>query len=210
MWWLFSNKKKSNKIIRRYQLFNKLTNIEDSLKNSFFNIKRDINKINNFLYYHDTTISHLKDRVLFLESQVKELRTKNPEKIKEFKEKLAPIEEIPTHQNIFEDKSQLLVKWEDLTNIQQNIFLRLGLLQVESSQKRIAMKHLAEELYPEKEYNDVRSMISDYINLLNEHGLIKKTRKGRQIFVSITEKGLIYYDKTKRKKLLDIISKHKD
>ena len=72
------------------------------------------------------------------------------------------------------------------------------------------MKHLSEELYPEKEYNDVRSMISDYVNLLNEYGLVKKTRKGRQIFVSITEKGSIFYDKAKRKKLLTIINKHKE
>ena len=123
-------------------------------------------------------------------------------------EKIFEEQELP--EKIDKKPTQLLVKWEDLTTIQQNIFLRLGLLQIESSQKRIAMKHLSEELYPEKEYNDVRSMISDYINLLNEYGLIKKTRKGRQIFLTVTERGTVFYDKEKKKKLLDVLNKHKE
>ncbi len=212
MWWLFSNKKRGNTFNLDFHLHRKLKNIEDSLKNSFFNVKKDIAKINTFLYHHDNSLAHLKERILFLEARLSELNNHK------YHEKIVaeiPKNEPPSYNDIefskdTDKKPNLLVKWEDLTNIQQNIFLRLGLLQIESSQRRIAMKHLAEELYPEKEYNDVRSMISDYINLLNEYGLIKKTRKGRQIFISITEKGLIYYDKTKRKKLLEVIKKHKE
>jgi predicted transcriptional regulator len=69
------------------------------------------------------------------------------------------------------------------------------------------MKQLSEELYPEKKYNDVRSMMSDYINLLSEYGLVKKIRRGRQIFLSITEKGIAFFDKNKRKKLLKVLNK---
>ena len=210
MWWLFSNKKKRyDSDTHSFHLLGKIKTIEDSLKNSFFNIKRDITKINGYLYHHDTSIEHLKTRISYLESHVRDLKSEKPIKlIKETIEKEQIQEEnfIPK-ENL---KQNLPIKWEDLTNIQQNIFLRLGLLHIESGQRRIAMKHLAEELYPEKEYNDVRSMISDYINLLNEYGLIKKSRKGRQIFVSITERGSIFYDKTKRKKLLEVINRHKE
>ena len=203
MWWLFSNNKKEKITLHNFHLFNKVRYIEDNLKNSFFNIKKDISKINNYIYHHNDSILHLKKRIEHLENLFEELKeSKNPENL---------IKELPKIEGFLQEKDEkkksFLVKWEDLTNIQQNIFLRLGLLQIESSQRRIAMKHLSEELYPDKEYNDVRSMISDYINLLNEYGLIKKTRKGRQIFVSITEKGTVFYDKNKRKKLLSIINR---
>ena len=212
MWWLFSNKKRGNVVNYDLHLHSRIKNIEESLKNSFFNIKKDITKINSFLYHHDNNLAHLKERVLFLESKLRDLSEKENIQ-KNFEEKPQKKELVYEEKDIAEKsdkKTTLLVKWEDLTNIQQTIFLRLGLLQIESSQKRIAMKHLSEELYPEKEYNDVRSMISDYINLLNEYGLIKKTRKGRQIFLTVTERGTVFYDKEKKKKLLDVLNKHKE
>lgn len=205
MWWLFSNKKRDDSGIHTYHLLSKIKTIENNLKNSFFNIKKDISKINSSVYHHDNTIAHLKERVLLLESHLQNIKPQKESKVEKENEYYVDLPKIQENK-----KSILTVKWEDLTNIQQNILLRLGLLQIESTQKKIAMKHLAEELYPEKEYNDVRSMFSDYINLLNEHGLIRKSRKGRQIFVSVSERGSIFYDKAKRKKLLDIINKHKE
>jgi|SRR3989344_5354405 len=212
MWWLFSNKKRGNVVNYDLHLHSRIKNIEESLKNSFFNIKKDITKINSFLYHHDNNLAHLKERVLFLESKLRDLSEKENIQ-KNFEEKPQKKELVYEEKDIAEKsdkKTTLLVKWEDLTNIQQTIFLRLGLLQIESNQKRIAMKHLSEELYPDKEYNDVRSMISDYINLLNEYGLVKKSRKGRQIFLTVTERGTVFYDKEKKKKLLDVLNKHKE
>ncbi|MBS3171058.1 hypothetical protein J4449_00430 [Candidatus Woesearchaeota archaeon] len=206
MWWLFSNKKRDTSSSHDIHLFSRIKTMEENLKNSFFNIKKDIHKVNNIVFSHDDKINHLKERVHYLENIIKNLRV------------LDSVEESPKEKSKKENIEQTIntdisinnptIKWGDLTNIQQNLFMRLGLLQIEANQRRIAMKHLAEELYPEKTYNDVRSMISDYVNLLNEHGLVKKTRKGRQIFVSTTEKGLIFYDKAKKKKLLDILRKH--
>ena len=210
MWWLFSNKKRDVDTSSSYSihLFSKIKTMEENLKNSFFNIKKDIHKVNTVVFMHDDKITHLKERVKYLETLMENLRefesggelSKEKPNKKEAQAPASVQTDITIHDHI--------IKWEDLTNIQQNLFMRLGLLQIESSQRRIAMKNLAEELYPEKTYNDVRSMISDYVNLLNEYGLIKKTRKGRQIFVSITEKGLLFYDKAKRKKLLDIMRRH--
>ena len=208
MWWFFSNKKKNNEgLLHNFHIINKLKSMEENIKNSFFNIKKDISKINSLLYHHDNNINHLKERIVYLESFLHDINEHKQRKL---------TQEIPKNEIVLEDTSAPsqvstpTVKWEDLTAIQQNMLLRLGLLQIESSQRRIAMKHLSEELYPEKQYNDVRSMISDYINLLNEYGLVKKTRKGRQIFISVTEKGTLFYDKTKRKRLLEVIKRHKE
>lgn len=208
MWWLFSNKKRDTSSSHDIHLFSKMKTMEENLKNSFFNIKKDIHKVNSLVFLHDDKINHLKERVHYLENIIKNLRKLDSleELPKERSKKQENIEQQPIQTNI--TITSPTIKWEDLTNIQQNLFMRLGLLQIESSQRRIAMKHLAEELYPEKTYNDVRSMISDYVNLLNEHGLIKKTRRGRQIFISVTEKGVVFYDKAKRKKLLDVLKKH--
>ncbi len=208
MWWLFSNKKRETSSSHDIHLFSRMKTMEENLKNSFFNIKKDIHKVNNVVFSHDDKINHLKERVHYLENIIRNLKELDSveESPKEKSSKKETIEQQVINTDI--PINNPTIKWEDLTNIQQNLFMRLGLLQIESNQRRVAMKHLAEELYPEKTYNDVRSMISDYVNLLNEHGLVKKTRKGRQIFISTTEKGLVFYDKAKRKKLLDILKKH--
>ena len=209
MWWFFSNKKKNNEgVFHNFHIVASLRTMEDNIKNSFFNIKKDINKINSLLYHHDNNLSHLKERITYLETLLRDLHYKDAKKTKEIPKNIEIAEKEPV--SLSASINIPTVKWEDLTTIQQNMLLRLGLLQIESSQRRIAMKHLSEELYPEKQYNDVRSMISDYINLLNEYGLVKKTRKGRQIFISVTEKGTLFYDKTKRKRLLEVIKRHKE
>ena len=182
--------------------------MEENLKNSFFNIKKDIHKVNNIVFSHDDKLNHLKERVHYLENVIRNLNSLDSVEDPKEKSNKKESPEQPVINTAGISISNPVIKWEDLTNIQQSLFMRLGLLHIESGQRRIAMKHLAEELYPEKTYNYVRSMISDYVNLLNEHGLIKKTRKGRQIFISVTEKGSIFYDKAKRKKLLDVLKKH--
>ena len=210
MWW-FSDKKRGNgsSSFHDIHLFSKMKDIEHNIKNSFFNIKKDIQKINYFIGHHDSKIDHLKERVIFLEKALKDMAgAKNP---LNYPQKLAHNydfeEDIEAEEQIIPSALTPSIKWEDLTNIQQSIFWRLGLLQTESNYSMLAMKQLSEELYPEKKYDDVRSMISDYVNLLSEYGLIKKIRKGRQIFLSVTEKGAEFFDKNKRKKLLKVLNK---
>ncbi|MBI2672353.1 hypothetical protein HYX16_05450 [Candidatus Woesearchaeota archaeon] len=208
MWW-FSDKKRGNgDSFHNIHLFSKIKDIEGNIKSSFFNIKKDIQKINDFIDHHDNKINHLKERVIFLEKALKDMSgAKSPSN---YSQRLIDYD---FEDDDLEEKSASSImispiKWEDLTNIQQSIFWRLGLLQTESNQNVVAMKQLSEELYPEKKYNDVRSMMSDYINLLSEYGLVKKIRRGRQIFLSVTEKGTEFFDKNKKKKLLKVINKH--
>ena len=48
---------------------------------------------------------------------------------------------------------------------------------------------ITQDLYPDKAYEDIKPMISIFVKNMEELGFIEKTRKGRQIFLSITERG---------------------
>ncbi|MEK6860907.1 MAG: hypothetical protein AABY07_02950, partial [Nanoarchaeota archaeon] len=65
----------------------------------------------------------------------------------------------------------------------------------EENKKWIPMKYLSQELYPDKSYTDVKAMISNYTDLLFEHGLLLKKRKGRDTYLTITEKTLPFIPK---------------
>lgn len=188
VWWLFSRKKKEH----HYLSF--LKKIEDGLIHSFGLIKDDVSAITKRLEHHDNHIDEIKQRLISIEQSLIK-----PEGI-EIEEK----ESEPEPQVEIQGKQ---MAWEDLTTVQQSLFWRLGALQIESNQSWIPTKYLAEELYPNKEYKSVRSMVSDYINLLIDYGLLKKTRKGRQTYTALTKKGIKFFDKNKQKKLLQVMEK---
>lgn len=82
--------------------------------------------------------------------------------------------------------------WYTLTEMQQQICWKLAALQKESPNKWISFKVLAGELYPNKDYGVVRSTVSEYITLLEEMGYVQKKRRGRQTYVTTTEKNPHY------------------
>ena len=55
--------------------------------------------------------------------------------------------------------------------------------------KWVYMKDLTRDLYPTKEYQDVKSMVSSYTDKLLDYGLILKQRKGREVMLSLTKKA---------------------
>jgi len=85
--------------------------------------------------------------------------------------------------------------WDDLTNVQKSLVVRLKQLQDEENQEFVSMKTLAVELYPEKKYADVKAMISNYTDLLFEQGFIEKKRKRRESFLSVTGKAAPFVPK---------------
>ena len=112
MWWLFSNKKRGKVYSYDFNLHSKLKTMEENLKNSFFNIKKDIIRINYFLYHHDNNIAHLKERILFLEARLRELNHREiPEKIVKENQKNEDLvyEEEKPSENL-DKKPTLLVK----------------------------------------------------------------------------------------------------
>lgn len=186
VWWLF---KKKEEIPEQHHIKKRVDTIEQGVKSSFSNIRKDILHLFSKLDKHDKELLMLKHRLSTMQS------TKEPE-----------IQEEITRE-IEVDSTKPNIAWEDLTTVQQSLFKSLAVLQVESSQKWVAMKNLAEELYPNKPYDSVRSMISDYIHLLVDMGLVKKSRKRRQVYLSLSKTGTKFFDKTKQKKIIQILEK---
>lgn len=189
VWWLFKRKE--------HPYVNLLKKFEEGLIHSFGLIKEDIGSITKKLDHHDSHIGDIKKRLTALEQAT--LITEKLEKPTDEKEDKDEEEKISP-------QGKKLV-WEDLTDVQQSLFWRLGTLQIESNQPWISTKYLSEELYPDKEYKSVRSMISDYINILIDYGLLKKTRKGRQTYTTLSKKGIKFFDKNKQKKLLQVLER---
>jgi len=191
VWWLFKRKKE-------HPYLNLLKQMEEGLIHSFGLIKKDVGSITKKIDHHENHIKEIHKRLEALET-VKIIKEEIKEEKPEQKEVIKVEEKQPT-------QGKQLV-WEDLTEVQQSLFWRLGTLQIESNQPWISTKYLSEELYPDKEYKSVRSMISDYINILIDYGLLKKTRKGRQTYTTLSKKGIKFFDKNKQKKLLQVLEK---
>ncbi len=187
VWWLFSKKKE---VIHPH-----IKKIEDTLKNSFNNIKTDISIVNSHIHKHKNHIDTVHKRLEKLEQGISYLYNKlenfNPE--------------LDIDEEFIINKEKII---NNLTTVQRSILIRLANLQTESAESWISAKNLTEELYPEKEYSKIRPMMSDYLNILLDFGLINKVRKRRQTYVSLTKKALKLIPKNKQKKLIKIIERH--
>ena len=153
----------------------KLEEIEQKLNKSFLHIKSDMS----FLFKR-------------IEDQDNEL--KNIKNLMSTTEILASTQEKPTTKLIQftegeEEDYSLKNTYETLTNIHKVLLLKLGLLLKESPGEWIPMKVLTREMYPNKQYENVKSMISNYTDNLLNLGFIQKKRIGRQIVLTLTEKA---------------------
>ncbi len=124
---------------------------------------------------------------------------------KEIPELIAPqynpeIQETPINPQITTSNDIL----DTLTETQRIILLRLVTLVKESGQDWVTIKNLAQDLYPNKEYSQIRSTLSEYIGVLVDNNLVKKQRRGKQTYVSLTERaGLLKGEKKAVRKVIN-------
>ena len=128
-------------------------------------------------------INHLKTRIIILEAKLGRVIDDLEEE--EVLEEPA-VEEIRQTTTKF---SGIISSFQSLTGTQKNIFKTLYLLQKEKGWAGVLLKNIANEIYPTKSYNAVRSTISDYLSILEEIGLVQRKRISRQSMVSITDVG---------------------
>ena len=176
---------------KRYVTHDEFERLNNNLKIAFFKVKEDISAIklvlNNLFEHNEENRQDLKK----IESRLDEIsevisyisEDKNIAAQKQIKKDDQPE---TTSDNLF----------EDLTETQKSIFLLLTKLTKESGQEWIPIKSLAREGYPNKEYKDVRSTLSEYISILMEYGLVKRKRNGKQSFVSVTNNGTKLIEKS--------------
>ena len=94
-----------------------------------------------------------------------------------------------------------------LTEVQQRLFMELIALHLETGSEWISLKVLAKQLYPDKDYERVRSTLSEYTSILMEHGLLQKKIQRKKAYIQATKLGLVYLDKNRATKLSQIIKK---
>ena len=145
--------------------FKKRSNEFDELKKaielSFSNVKKDFEAIKSD---HHTKISDVMTRLDKLESGI--------------------IHTIDARKEIQNAKIDV---FQSLTEKQKTFLRVLASLNAESPNNWISLKALSEELYPDKEYDKVRPMISLYLGHLEELGFAKKKRKGLYTYAITTE-----------------------
>ena len=191
VWWLL--KKRDG----RDDVHKKIDNIHNSVQGSFKNIKEDITKLNDWInHVHNHHTNNSKDinkrlleidrRLIKLENVI--LGEVEREELEEEELSIPKIKE-----NISIIRSNIL---EDLTVTQKKAFLAIYQAQIQLNQA-VSIKSLANLLYKDKNYNQVRSMLSDYLSILTELNLIDKKRVGRNTYVSLTPKGIEIIKKSK-------------
>lgn len=167
--WLFGARKEKD-------TSQKIKIMESTLKESFNNIKKDIDKLfehvektNSKHIKHEEDVTSLHKRLLYLEEKL-------------FKEYI-----LNKNEDIESDLE--LDEENNLTEISQKICMILAALSKENSEKFIPLKILAEEMYPDKKYQTIRSTISQYTTELEKLGYIQKKKRGRQVYLRSTDKN---------------------
>ncbi len=186
-----------------------LQNINNNLKESFQRIKKDMQATKDWLSYFKDRESDHENRLKNIESRIEEIGEvlTYMQEAQEVKTTKRQDRVVITDEEEYEESEESPKILNDLTDTQKAMFLRLGTLLYESSQEWITAKALAQEIYPDKAYDKVRSTLSEYTSILIESGLVKKKRRGKLTYLSITEKGLNLFEKTKKSKLKKIILK---
>lgn len=183
--WIFGRKKDDD-----------YRNLHENLKNSFSHLKKDLGNIGNWIEHfkdkHDRHESNFSD----VNQELKLLR-REMEVIKEFVLSTKKEPEKQLEPEIVEIKDLDVV--QTLTDTQKYFFIRLKLLQKEAKSDWIPMKTVAEDYYPDKNYQKIKSTLSEYFTLLTDLDLVKKKRKGKHVYLKVTEKGDKYFDKEKEK-----------
>lgn len=184
-----------------------------------FKTNKKIGEINKWQYSLNNSLKnsfkHVKDDMDKIIEKIKSLDGSKEDKFEEINQRLKILESVlinsqqQRQQEVYEEEAEEVALPHtpmDITDTQKAILLRLKVLLEEKGANWLLMRELAEELYPTKDYDSIKSMISNYIDVLSNLNLIKKTRKGRNIYVTLTDKAR---KKMPKKVILSKIKKKK-
>ncbi len=171
-----------------------VSHIHSRLDQNFSRVREDMNAIGKWIHHfnskhddHDKMFKIIMKRLNSIEAQLENLSQNDVEEISEDEEE----DELPSTLTL--DKSS----WDSLTETHQKICLQIAAVQKELPNQWISLKYLAQEMYPDKGYNQVRSTLSQYISSLEDLGYVKRMRKGKQAYVFSTTKNPCLKEKKK-------------
>ena len=100
------------------------------------------------------------------------------------------------------EEAQILKFLKDIPRAELRLFKALYDLQNSLNAKQISYKSLASYLYPNKDYNSIRSTIAQFVLRLLAEGLVEKRRIGKEGHVYITPHGYKILKNTKTKRII--------
>jgi len=161
----------------------RIDTLDRSVKQSFLNLRRAMEHVSKWLY-------HFKAKNEKYEKQIQDImyRLNN---IEMHLDRFSNSEQGPSL-IISKEKPEQLPNdtlWESLTETQQKICWKIAVLQKEMPNQWISLKCLAQEIYPDRDYSQVRSTLSQFITALEEMGIVQRKRKGKQTYVYSTSKN---------------------
>ena len=172
-----------------------LQQLDRNLRAAFSNLRNDISR-------HTERLEHMEVRIAKLEDITKKRMEYN-----------TSTEKPKAHPKVFASRSVRSVKRSvsvrqtpnSLTALQSEILKRLMVLQMESGKRAISMRDLAAEVYPTKEYANIKSTLSEHISKLHRARLVEKISSGK-LYLSYTELALQYADQQRLSRMKELIS----
>jgi len=179
---LFKKKNSDDHIIR----------INNSLKSSFSNIKEDMLHVHKSLSSHTENTSKrfqdIEERVKRMEKVLSALNYQSTKITKEEPIIIAPVQ-IKEESYELEEVKDILSVLNGIPKAELKLFKTIHDLQLSLNAKHISYKSLASYLYPGKEYNSIRSTITQFVIRLHTEGLVEKQRIGKETYVCISSHG---------------------
>lgn len=186
------------------QLKKTVSAMQESLKKSFENIRKDFSTIDtHHREFHDRHDDHdeshkehrdniqsISERLIALERSIAQLQN---------------VEYEPVQVRVSEEPELEFDEIESMTEVSQKICFILAAL-IQENKELVTLKSLAEEMYPDKEYSKIRSTISQYTTELEELGYVQKKKKGKNVYIKSTDKNPFLKDKKLLKKKIKIKS----
>lgn len=175
---------------------NQIAKINETLKTSFSNVKKDITNVHKHISDHKED-THNKFK--YIEERIKKLELvllNNQQNLSK------PVAEEVENEEPTADESQLLDLLKGFPRAELRLFSAIYQLQKSLNANHISYKTLAKYLYPQKEYDSIRSTIAQFILRLQAEGLVDKKRMGKEAYVKITNTGHKALRKVRKKNLL--------
>lgn len=199
--WLFKKKRELQPEINVLPI----KTFEDSVKLSFFRIKSDIQSIRDWIEFFknkdlennqkikeiDQKLDQITDVMEYTQSSIDTFKTEITSKIEQIENRINSDELYVNNKGIGSERPTL-------TDTQQAIFAKVVLLLKELGQEWAPFRLLAREIYPDKEYSQIKSTLSEYINILIENNFIKSQRRGKKTYISLTDKGKKFIKEAKK------------
>ncbi|MAG45176.1 MAG: hypothetical protein CMH63_00180 [Nanoarchaeota archaeon] len=159
------------------------------LANSFMNVKKDMDSMSTEVTVNGERFTQIDQRLRFLESQILTLfsQKQNPQE---------KTEELPSPGLLSLDPEMVL---SELTYTQKSLLFAIYDHQ-KALNTPLSTKSIAKIFYSGRSYASVRTTITEYLDILASHGLIKKVKKRRQSYSHVTEQGINLIEKSVGKK----------